>query len=196
LVSNGVDFQQFNSPARAKSSIPTLGFIYASHPCKGCDLILDAIAQIRLKIPELRCLAFGTEQPLHRLPLPENTQYFVQPPQHTLKDLYSQCDVWLFGSRAEGFGLPILEAMACRTPVIATPAGAAPELLAAGGGLLLTEPNATLMAQAIQMVCTLDAPQWQRLSELAYETACQYNWDHSTQRFEAALLQAVTSSRR
>ncbi|MGC8714943.1 MAG: glycosyltransferase [Leptodesmis sp.] len=53
-----------------------------------------------------------------------------------MRDYYSACDAWLFPSRYEAVGLPILEAMACRTPVIGTPAGIAPEMLSDGAGIL------------------------------------------------------------
>jgi glycosyltransferase involved in cell wall biosynthesis len=91
----------------------------------------------------------------------------------------------------EGFGLPILEAMACRTPVIATPAGAAPELLKNGGGILLVNHDPDPMAHAIQTLCTLGVDQWQHISEQAYQIACHCSWEDATQRFEAALYSAL-----
>jgi glycosyltransferase involved in cell wall biosynthesis len=191
LVPNGVDLNQFNSPDRPKAARPTVGFIYSTASWKGCDITIQAIAQAQIQFPELRLIAFGLEKPTLDLPLPDGTEYFLQPSQETLKDLYAQCDAWLVGSRSEGFGLPILEAMACRTPVIATPAGAAPELLAEGGGILLTEPNPDLMATAIETICALSEMQWQQMSASAYKTACQHSWEEATQRFEAALYAVV-----
>jgi glycosyltransferase involved in cell wall biosynthesis len=64
-------------------------------------------------------------------------EYFHRPAQNELRSHYAACDAWLFGSRLECFGLPMLEAMACRTPVIAVPVGAAPDLLATGAGELV-----------------------------------------------------------
>jgi glycosyltransferase involved in cell wall biosynthesis len=48
------------------------------------------------------------------------------------KNVYADCDVWLFASFSEGFGLPIIEAMACRCPVVATRAGCAPDVIKEG----------------------------------------------------------------
>jgi glycosyltransferase involved in cell wall biosynthesis len=192
LVPNGVNLAQFHSPQRVQIHPPTVGLVYATTPCKGCDISLEAFAQARTQIPNLQLVAFGMEQPTAALPLPEGTQYDFQPPQHRLRELYAQCNAWLVGSREEGFGLPTLEAMACRTPVIATPSGAAPELLSQGGGILLKDCEATSMAQAIQNVCTLGVAQWQQLSDNAYQTACQRGWEDAADQFEAALYAAIT----
>ena len=48
--------------------------------------------------------------------------------------------------------MSLIEAMACGTPVIATPAGAAPELTNAGGGLLVGQEDPSEMAEAIKEV--------------------------------------------
>src|SRR5262249_39465262 len=113
----------------------------------------------------------------------------------TLRDAYAGCDAWLSGTREEGFGLPILEAMACRTPVIATPAGAAPELLAKGGGLLVPHEDPAAMAQAIVQICSLPEPEWKALSDAALATATGYTWDDATDLFEKALQTAVERTR-
>jgi glycosyltransferase involved in cell wall biosynthesis len=194
LVSNGVDLQQFCSPPRPKASVPTVGLIYTATPWKGVDIALQAFQYALQALPNLRLVAFGMEPPVAHLPLPNNAQYFFQPAQDCIKDIYAQCDVWLFSSHTEGFGLPILEAMACRTPVIAAPAGAAPELLCEGGGIVLERNDPVLMAQAIQKICTLEDTQWQQLSEQAYQTACQNSWEKATHDFEAALVRAIAAN--
>jgi glycosyltransferase involved in cell wall biosynthesis len=191
LVPNGVDLDQFDSLPRVKRAVPSVGLVYATTTWKGCDIALESFTQAQRQIPDLRLVAFGMEQPTKTLPLPDGTDYCFHPPQATLKDWYAQCDAWLFSSRLEGFGLPILEAMACRTPVIATPAGAAPELLRNGGGILLHDYAVPSMAQAIQRICTLDRDQWQQLSNKAYQTAFQRSWENATHQFEAALHEAI-----
>jgi glycosyltransferase involved in cell wall biosynthesis len=187
----GVDLKQFNSPPRQKAAVPTVGLMYATAPWKGVDIALEAFQYALKDLPTLRLVAFGAEQPSAELPLLDNTQYYFQPEQAVLKDIYAQCDAWLFSSRVEGFGLPILEAMACHTPVIAVPTGAAPELLSNGCGILLERNDPTLIAQAIYQMATLDAVAWQQLSEHAYQTACQRSWEEAACDFETALLQAI-----
>jgi glycosyltransferase involved in cell wall biosynthesis len=81
--------------------------------------------------------------------------------------------------------------MACRTPVIASPAGAAPELLAEGGGVLLPAAEASPMTEAIELVCGLDGFRWRALSNEARAVAEQQNWNRSAELFEGALQAAV-----
>jgi glycosyltransferase involved in cell wall biosynthesis len=190
-VPNGINLQQFNAPPRAKQSRPTVGFMYSETPWKGCDLSLEALRLVTEKHPELQIIGFGQSAPLPELPLPKGTVYHQVPPQHKLKDIYASCDVWLFSSRWEGFGLPILEAMACRTPVIGTPAGAAPDLLANGAGILVNSEAPEDIASAIEYVCKLTPEEWQWMSEKAYKTALQYDCEITTDLFEAALQRAV-----
>ncbi|MBE9125769.1 MULTISPECIES: glycosyltransferase family 4 protein [unclassified Coleofasciculus] len=191
LVPNSVDFEQFYAPPRGKQSIPRVGMLYSRTPWKGCDITLKAFSLATQNIPNLHLVAFGSQEPHPDLPLPPDTEYIGQPPQTTIKDLYAKCDAWLFGSRLEGFGLPILEAMACRTPVIGTPAGAAPELLGDGAGVLVKPEDSEDMARAIVQVCSLSDSEWQAMSNAAYAKVRGYTWDDATELFEAALYTAI-----
>jgi glycosyltransferase involved in cell wall biosynthesis len=191
LVPNSVDPNLFQAPPRRKNSVLTVGFLYFEAPWKGCDITLKALDLVAKRVPDLRVISFGTRQPLPELPLPPNAHYSYQPPQHTIKDIYASCDVWLFSSRSEGFGLPILEAMACRTPVIGTPAGAAPELLGGGGGLLVPPESPEDMAQAIEQVAQMSKLEWQAMSDRAYATATQYSWNDAAHLLERAFYSQV-----
>ncbi|MGB3265095.1 MAG: glycosyltransferase family 4 protein [Microcoleus sp.] len=192
LVPPTVDTKQFYSPAPRdkKQSVPTVGLYYSTTPWKGCALALKAFSIAAKKIPNLRLVAFGSgETPPSDFP--PGTEYNKAPTQDQLKDYYSKCDAWLFSSSSEGFGLPILEAMACGTPVIGTPAGAAPELLAGGGGILVKPEDPEDMARAIEQICDLSDAEWRAMSETALKTVIDYTWEDATDLFEAALYTAV-----
>lgn len=191
LVPNGVNIEQFYAPPRGKQSIPTFGLVYTTLHWKGCDISLKAFSLAKEKFPNLRLVVFSNESEEPELPLPPGTEYFFCPPQKSLKDLYGKCDAWLFGSRSEGFGLPILEAMACRTPVIGTPAGAAPELLSNGAGILVNHDDPEAMAKAIERICQFSNAEWKVMSDAAYTKASNHTWDKSTKLFEAELEKAI-----
>lgn len=191
LVPNSVDTALFKSIPRDKQKIPTVGFMYSTVPWKGVALILEAIPLVQQVIPSLQLFAFGSQQATSELPLPQQCKYFYSPPQSELEDIYSHCDAWLFGSSVEGFGLPLLEAMACRTPVIATKAGAASELVSQDSGILLNSRDPQEMAQAIISLVQYSNEDWCKMSENAYRVATSYSWDDATNLFEGALQKAI-----
>ncbi len=191
IVGNAVDLDLFEQPPRAMPPRPTVGFLYREAWVKGDDNALEAYRLARNEIPELRFLAFGS-LPRHEFRnLPADVEYVSNPGDQDLADLYGSCTAWLFASRLEGFGLPILEAMACRTPVIATRAGAAPELIERAGGWLVDVDDARAMADAIVEACRLSPEEWSKLSESAYESVRGYTWADAGNAFEAALRRAV-----
>ncbi len=199
VVPNAVDLQQFDAPPRTRGEPPTVGFIYAQAPFKGADRCLRAIARARQVLPGLRVLAFGADQPTPDCPLPPETRYVCRPAQDQLATLYASCDAWLFASRVDSFGLPILEAMACRTPVIGVPIGAAPELLTDGAGVLVgaevTESELVEeMARALVALCQQPVGAWEHMSKRAHERAHSYSWIDATDRL-LQLLQAPEESR-
>jgi glycosyltransferase involved in cell wall biosynthesis len=187
VVPNSVDHALFHAEPRGRRPVPTVGLMYSSVAFKGCDVCLKAVGLATARVPELRLVAFGYYPPDDRMPLPPGAEYHIAPSQERIPELYASCDAWLFGSRSEGFGLPILEAMACRTPVIGTPAGAAPELIGGGGGYLVRPEDPVDMAAAIVRLCRLSDPEWRALSDAAFATAARYTWDDATDQFERAL---------
>ncbi len=193
-VPNSVSTELFFAPPRGRQAIPTVGMMYSDAWWKGSDVGLQAFALAARKIPTLRLVAFGLTDISPDLPLPKETEYLFRPAQSDIKNIYAQCDVWLFSSRVEGFGLPILEAMACRTPVIGTPAGAAPDLLHSGAGILVEPEDPTAMATAIERIYAMTESEWQAMSQVAYQRATSYTWKEATQLFEAALYQAFERS--
>lgn len=73
-------------------------------------------------------------------------------PRAELPAIYSSADVFVFPGRSETFGLVMLEALACGTPVLATAVGGIPEVLegAPAAGELLAERSAAAIAEALR----------------------------------------------
>jgi glycosyltransferase involved in cell wall biosynthesis len=188
IVANGVDHRWFHASPRGRHAMLTVGFVYDDRPQKGVDFIREAVAHARQQVPDINVICFGSKDVAADVPLPDGAHYHQNADAATVRELYASCDAWLFASRMEGFGLPILEAMACRTPVIATPAGAAPELLAEGGGWLVSPDDPADMALAIQRIAGMSDEQWQEWSSRAASIAARYTWADATDKFEAALV--------
>ncbi len=190
LVPNSVDLERFHAPPRGKQERPTAGLMYSSTRNKGCDLAVAAFEEARHRNPGLRLVAFGKEERPEDPPLPTGTVYYPHPRQEDIPGIYASCDVWLFPGRNEGFGLPILEAMACGTPVVATPTGAAPEILEEGRGILVPHEDAQAMAEALLQVTGMEEETWRALSGKVREFTRRYTWDDASRLFEEALEEA------
>ena len=137
---------------------PVLLTIRALVPRNGLDMLIDAAA--RLKAEGLIFdLVIGGDGPL-RLPLQEQVRSLALQDRVTLLGrmdddrlpvLYRSCDLFVLPTRAlECFGIIILEALASGKPVIATPVGSIPELLApVYPEGLISEVSAAALADAL-----------------------------------------------
>jgi glycosyltransferase involved in cell wall biosynthesis len=196
LVSNAVDHELFHAPSRERQPVPTVGFIFSGQGWKGTSMAVEAIAAMRRELPQLRAIAFGS-CPLDDPSPMEGIESTLNPPQDRLRDLYSQCDVWLSPSDSEGFGLPVLEAMACRTPVVSTRTGwAADGIVHHVNGALVEPRDSAAMAREAVRILELAPDAWRRLSQAAYAAVAGLDWNHATQAFEQVLAQASTARRR
>ena len=132
IVPNGIDLDLFHASRRGKQSRPTVGFLYAAEPSQGHNDCPDSDRRGLAPIPGLHVRAFGFHDVSPTAPLPPDSKYFQRPPQHTLRDIYAGCDVWLCTSTSEGYHLPPHEAMACRCPVVSTRVGGPMDLIEDG----------------------------------------------------------------
>jgi glycosyltransferase involved in cell wall biosynthesis len=196
LVPNSVDRSLFFAPERARQLVPTIGLMYSTIPFKGVDLALRAVEIVRLSMPSLRIVAFGAQRPTRRLSLPEGSVFHLRPAQAKLREIYACCDVFITASRSEGFGLPILEAMACRTPVVASRTGCAEDIVIDGyNGYVVDVENPETMAARIADVLALSNPDWRAMSHAAWSSIRAYTWDDAGGLFEAAISQDSSSTR-
>jgi glycosyltransferase involved in cell wall biosynthesis len=96
-----------------------------------------------------------------------------------LLDLYNACDCFVFPSFYEGFGLPILEAMACGRAVACSNTSAMPEV--ADGAGLLFDPNDTGEITRALADILLDSELRARMERLGVQRAAMFSW-HSSAR--------------
>lgn len=97
-----------------------------------------------------------------------------------LSYLYGTADALVYASLWEGFGMPIVEAMACGTPVITSNVSAMPET--AGGAALLVDPNSTEEIAAAMHTMTSDAELRQQLRARGLQRAQQFTWENTAGR--------------
>ena len=113
-----------------------------------------------------------------------------------LPAIYSAADVLAFPSLYEGFGLPILEAMACGTPVVATDAGSLPEVIGtAGGGILVRAHSADALARGISELLAQPAARAELGAQGRKGVVAAYSWP-SVARRTADVYAEISAERR
>jgi glycosyltransferase involved in cell wall biosynthesis len=113
---------------------------------KNLKRLVDAFAHVRDSRPDCRLALVGSRlrpieslvEHIDRAGLRESVALLGHVPDGDLPALYSAAKVLAFPSLHEGFGLPILEAMACGTPVVCSDTSSLPEV--AGGAAMLVNP--------------------------------------------------------
>jgi glycosyltransferase involved in cell wall biosynthesis len=191
VVPNSVDKKQFFAPVRAKQNVPTIGFLFSRATFKGLDTLYPAIEQVRQSVPGLRLLSFGSHLPDRSCPLPDGVEFLHCPPQESIRDIYSRCDGWATASTSEGFNLPSMEAMACRTPVISTRAGWPAEAVRTGwNGVVVDVGDVREFAKGIEWLVSQTDENWKRISANAFATVEASSWETSALMFEQALFRA------
>jgi glycosyltransferase involved in cell wall biosynthesis len=163
MLANGVDTDLYSPDSGVKrdpNEILCVG--RASDPNKGVAMLVEALAQlpsqVRLTLVDDAHPDNGARKRARELGIGDRVDVVGRVPTQRLLQLYRRAALVAVPSRFEGFGLPAAEAMACGTPVVATSAGALPEVLAtAGGGVLVPVDDPRAMARGVAEL--LDAPE-------------------------------------
>ena len=162
----------------------------------GIDRLLQAVATIKSKIPDVWLAVAGKgslqtslEQQARELDISNCVKFLGYIPDEQLPVAYQAADLTVIPSQAlEGFGLVLLESLACGTPVLCTPVGGMPEVLESFSPELITESTE---AEAIAL--KLESLLKGELSMPSRTACCEYaasnfNWSTIAQRIRQVLL--------
>lgn len=162
-------------------------------PRKNLLGLLEAVRLVGRDVPiVLRAIGpdgFQADQIRARLGGVSQVQVVGYVPESQLAREYRWADLFVYPSLYEGFGLPVLEAMASGTPVVTSTAGSLPEV--AGDAALLVDPlDATAIAGAIRRIAEDDQLRAE-LRERGVHRATQYSWARTASLHAAVYEEAV-----
>ncbi|HET7059368.1 MAG TPA: glycosyltransferase family 1 protein [Nitrospiraceae bacterium] len=211
VIYNGVsqDFRPTSDPVgltqlQRRLSIPTERFILfagGADPRKNHQTLLKAYARCAALFPSHSLIMVGDVT--HRFgDIRETARTFDVEDRiicpgplslEALRLLYAHADVFVFPSLYEGFGMPVLEAMACGTPVITSRTTSLPEV--AGDAAVLVNPeDAEELADAIMRVLDDDALQ-SRLRSKGLERVKQFTWQRAARQTLSVYREVVNNQR-
>lgn len=212
VIPNAVDTDRFTPAAcsaRRKESRQTFGFSESELALlligndlkkKGLDSLLRALAQLQ-DLP-LRLLVVGSDDPgfydriLKELDLQRMTT-FVKPSADVLK-FFSAVDLYVGPSLEDGFNIPILEAMACGLPVIASATAGVSQMIRDGEtGFILRNPrDHTQLANFIRRIYSDRSLRMQTGEAASRYVLANCGWDENAERTRELLENTLQQMRK
>jgi len=191
IIPEGVDpIFRPQSPAaitavRAHHALPDSYALYvgSNKPHKNLVRLVEAWAGLRSRdVPLVIAGAWDPRYPeardvAERLALGSAVRFLGPVEDRDLPALYSGARLFVLASDYEGFGLPVLEAMACGTPVACSRAGSLPEV--AGAAALLFDPSSVEAIRGAIDAVLADSQRREELSRLGLEHAARFTWDQA-----------------
>jgi glycosyltransferase involved in cell wall biosynthesis len=175
----------------AKYVLPEQYVLYLgiNKPHKNLGRLVQAwrVANLKAQVPNLKLVIAGqwderypeARRLAKELDLQDQVVFVGPVGEADLPALYSGAMLFVFPSLYEGFGLPVLEAMACGTPVICSNTSSLPEV--AGNAALLVDPeDVTALADALRHA-TNDEELRQALRKKGLSQASQFSWEKTAQ---------------
>jgi glycosyltransferase involved in cell wall biosynthesis len=198
IVHLGVDLQHF-APRMVPAIIwqqygldPAkryLIYVGSEDPRKNLPTLVQALAEVRRVLPDVALLKvgqahFATErgrllQLAQQLDIASALHFVERVPEDHLALLYNLAKVCVMPSLYEGFGFPVLEAMACGTPVVCAESSSLPELTA-DAALRFTSHDAAACARLIVQVLE-DQSLATTLRTAGLQRAAAFSWEATLQ---------------
>ncbi|MCP4138481.1 MAG: glycosyltransferase family 4 protein [bacterium] len=182
VVPNGLYLEQyFEEEGITRDGVGTL---FSTSMEKSPEDIIEIMQRLGKQNPPVPRYSFGADTRPEEFP---EDMYSRFPSVDRARELYNRSKIWLVPSRSEGFGLPILEAMACGCAVICTNFPAASGLITHDkNGLIVPIGDVDAFMQSIELLLNDDAKR-ESLVQHGRETAQEYTWALASQKMEKVL---------
>ncbi|MDW8290444.1 MAG: glycosyltransferase family 1 protein [Armatimonadota bacterium] len=158
-------------------------------PYKNVETVLHVVVRLRDCGHRVRWVKAGEPLPaalrrrVHQLGIAQCVQEEPHVDDSRLRLLYQTCDVLLFPSWREGFGLPVLEALACGTPAVIADT---PALNEWAGEVCLSAPPQAVEALAEKVLHSVERGDDPTYRERLREFALQFDWRLTAERIAQA----------
>jgi len=190
VIPNGVDLKLFaNKDKIFLEGDPSILYVGHFARLKGVDILIKAIAKLRIELPNIKLHLVGRGAVQHFALLAKKEGIdkhlvFHDWVEHSkLPRYYKSADICVFPSRHEGFGIVILEAMASGIPLIASDIPTFREIISDGiDGRLFKSEDADDLSRAV--IALYQYPHLRKeLSRNAFEKAKMYSWEKIADKY-------------
>ncbi len=155
-------------------------------PVKNIERLIEAFFIVTEQIPETRLIHIGglskkSQRLIKKFGLESRISTFGYLPHEKLSLYYNAADVFIFPSLDEGFGIPLVEAMASCCPVVASNRASIPEVLKRAGIIIEDPQNPNAIAREIKKVLLNPLIQ-KELARKGIDRAADFYWERSARK--------------
>ena len=181
----------------------SIRLLYPTHPAphKGFEVLLGAIAELKRRGVKAKLYATfdrsetpnvvaGYEAEARRLSVSDNVVFLGHVPQNQMAGVYSACSMMVYPSLVESFGFSMLEAIACRVPIVAAATDVNREIC---GDAALFYPTHDSKTMADQIETALLTDQRRKLIDACASrmSAFDWGWNRYAREFKTMVCQAA-----
>jgi glycosyltransferase involved in cell wall biosynthesis len=195
VIPYGVDSDRFADTDRSSRDRPfRFAFVGLVTARKGVPLLIEAWKTLGREDAELWLIGPVSEAARRAIPSLPGLVVKGAVEQSEVANLLQQADVFVFPSFFEGFGLVILEAMACGLPVITTTTTAGPDILTEGENGWLTTPGQIDELIDRMRWCCDHKDELEKMGKRARAAAEKFTWETYGERWMKVLRKVTSNS--
>ena len=200
VINNGLDTDEF-SPIESVTPDPFRLITTASAdvPLKGLDYSLRALKLLKKEFPKIHLIVIGkikqgghTERLIRKLNISDSVFFKSNLSKNDIKELYASSSIAIVSSLYEGFGYPVIEAMSCEIPLIATNVSSIPELTSSFATLINSKDENAIEKNVKNILLNYKSYK-ERAIRGRNHIKQTFNWDKIISEYEKAIHKAIRS---
>ena len=202
VIYNGLDAEEFSPIEESVRDLNRLiTTASADVPLKGLDYSLKALKILKKDNPNIHLIVIGspkkgghTERLIKELNIKDNVFFKKHLSKEEIRKLYSTSSVAIVSSLYEGFGYPVIEAMSCEVPLIATNVSSIPELVGKYG-LLIDPKDENLLSNKIKKILSNYDEHKKNAIQGRQHIIKTFNWSKITNEYEKTIYKVIENFR-
>ncbi|MFL2734909.1 MAG: glycosyltransferase family 4 protein [Gammaproteobacteria bacterium] len=203
VINNGLDTEEFSPIEESVRDLNRLiTTASADVPLKGLDYSLKALQILKKDNPNIHLIVIGspkkgghTERLIKELNIKDNVFFKKHISKEEIRKLYSTSSIAIVSSLYEGFGYPVIEAMSCEVPLIATNVSSIPELV--GKYAILIDPkDENLLSHKIKNILSNYDDHKKTAIQGRQHIIKTFNWSKITNEYEKTIFKVIENFRK